>query len=381
MSGTGDVVMVGPFPPPFHGVAAINAIVREKLVAARIEPLVFDVAAPSLRRFFWSRLGRLPRVLRALSRLVFVDGMRDRALYMSVAGGLGQFYDLTFSLMARIRHLRLVLHHHSYAYLDRPSWLTSLLLAAAGRDALHVVLSPGMGASLHSGYPRAESILVISNAALILGANPVFVTPKSRLACLGFLGNIATEKGVHDFLDVCAAVQKEGLTVSAKMAGPFQDKNVEQAVRQRLLGLPNVEYIGPQFGADKERFYANIDLLLFPTRYLNEAEPLTIHEAMSAGVPVIAYGRGAIPEMLTPACGLAVPVASDFVGAAMARIESWLAMPDDFREASRAASIRFAELREGSVRSLAMLMEHLLQGEPSANRASSKNGPSSKGLD
>ena len=38
----------------------------------------------------------------------------------------------------------------------------------------------------------------------------------------------------------------------------------------------------------------NIDLLIFPTRYTNETEGIINHEAMSRGVPVIAYGRGAI---------------------------------------------------------------------------------------
>jgi glycosyltransferase involved in cell wall biosynthesis len=59
------------------------------------------------------------------------------------------------------------------------------------------------------------------------------------------------------------------------------------------------------YGADKERFYRQLDVFLFPTNYANEAEPLVIYEAMLQGVHVIACDRGAIAEMLSNGAGLA----------------------------------------------------------------------------
>jgi glycosyltransferase involved in cell wall biosynthesis len=46
---------------------------------------------------------------------------------------------------------------------------------------------------------------------------------------------------------------------------------------------------------------------LFPTKYVNEADPLVIHEALRNGVYVIACERGAIAETLGHGAGLAVP--------------------------------------------------------------------------
>jgi len=339
------LVMVGAFPPPTVGLAVVNASVLELLRREGEYPCVINIAAYSLNRFFVVRLGRLLRVIPGIARLLIMPGLRGAALYLSVSGGWGQVYELLFLIVARLRGMRVFLHHHSFAYLDRPNQVTRFLLRLAGRQATHITLSPGMAKRLLATYSDVEKIASVSNATFLLGESTKLVSGRSHLRVLGFLGNIAEEKGIYEFLDVCAALQAQRIPVNAKLAGPFQDTEVENTVRQQLVSLPSVEYLGPVYGADKEAFLTSIDLLLFPTRYINEAEPLTIHEAMAVGLPVIAYGRGAIPEIVSEACGRVVPVDGDFVDAAVKQIEAWLAAPQAFQAASMAAAERFEVLR------------------------------------
>jgi len=253
--------MVGAFPPPVHGMAAVNAAVRDALQQAGVTPMVIDVAAPSLDRSLAARLGRLPRVLRGLGRLAGKRGLGHATLYMSVSGGLGQVYELAFLLLARLRGMRVFLHHHCFAYLDRPSLLTRALLRAAGDDAVHIVLSAGMAERLQLGY-GAIRVVPVSNAVYFVAADTPTVAQR-RLATIGFLGNITAEKGIFEFLDLMTAAGNSGLPLHARMAGPFQDIATEQAVRERLGSLPQVEYVGPQYGAAKDAFYASIDALIF----------------------------------------------------------------------------------------------------------------------
>lgn len=372
-----DIIMVGTFPPPLHGMAAVNAAIRDRFATAGADVMVLDVAAPSFHRGLWSRLGRLPRVVRGLLKLALARGLRDRVLYMSLSGGLGQAYELLFALLARARGMRIFLHHHSFAYLDRPSRVTSMLISAAGANASHIMLSDGMAERLQAAYSHVGPVLAISNAVLLLSDHiGELPPPKARLGVLGFLSNIAAEKGVHEFLDVCAAVQGLGLPINATLAGPFQDAGIEKSVRARLAELPCVTYVGPVYGADKGSFYAGIDVLLFPTRYANEAEPLTVHEAMRDGVPVIAFGRGAIPEILTPACGRVIPVDDDFTSNAVAQIKAWLSDPQSLRAASVAASARFDELRAENVRHWQDLKARILGGNHTAIPAAHVPSPS-----
>lgn len=332
--------MIGAFPPPVHGMAAVNAAVRDALLRAGVKPMVIDLAAPSLDRSLVARLGRLPRVLRGLGRLAGKRGLRNGTLYMSVSGGLGQAYELAFLALARLRGMRVLLHHHSFAYLDKPSVLTRALVCAAGDDAVHIALSPGMAQRIARGF-RAAEVTPVSNAVFFVVSDAV-ARERGPLTTVGFLGNLSTEKGCFDFLDLMAAAGDGRLPVRARLAGPFQDHATEQAVRERLHALPDVEYVGPQYGAAKDAFYAGIDVLVFPTRYINEAEPVTVHEAMSRGVPVIAYGRGCIPEIVGADCGLVIDPADPFVPAALAQLERWLADPAAFQAASQAAAARFA---------------------------------------
>ena len=61
--------MVGPFPPPVHGMSTTNATVRAHLLALGANVAVLDTAAPSLDRSVCQRLARLPRVTGGLRRL------------------------------------------------------------------------------------------------------------------------------------------------------------------------------------------------------------------------------------------------------------------------------------------------------------------------
>jgi len=335
-----QIVMVGAFPPPVHGMAVVNAAVREQLrQAGGVEPLVVDLAASSLDRSLVARLVRLPKVLRGLVSLASARGLRGRTLYMSVSGGLGQLYELAFLSLARLWGMRVFLHHHSFAYLDARSWLTRWLVHFAGEHAVHITQSQKMAERLKTVY-GAICVVPVSNAVFLVSANPT-APVRRRLETLGFLSNIAPEKGVFEFLDLCAAVQEKGLPLRARLAGPFQDGETEKAVRKRLAALPAVEYVGPRYGVEKDAFYAGIDVLSFPTRYENETEGIVNHEAMSRGIPVIAYGRGCIPEIVGPDCGLVVDPAAPFVPEALAQIETWLSDPTAFEAASKAAVQRF----------------------------------------
>ncbi len=362
-----QVTMVGTFPPPVHGMAAVNAAMRERLSAARAQVRVINTAATSLDRGILARLGRLPRVLLGLMWLACSRRMRGTTLYIAVSGGTGQAYDLGFVLLARARGMRVFVHHHSFAYLDQPSRLTSWLTRAAGADALHVAQSPRMAERLRERYPAVRETLAMSNAALLLGDRASSALDTARaLATIGCIGNLSAEKGVFDFLNVCQATQDAGLPIRGCMAGPFQDAGTERAVRARLEVLPHVKYIGPVYGEAKQRFYAGIDVLLFPTRYRNEAEPLVVLEALGAGVPVIAFARGAIPEYVDESCGVVVPVGGDFAAAALAVLRRWHDDVNGLNAACVAARARFGEVRGRAMVALAQLQTRLVGEEAAA---------------
>lgn len=109
-----SIFLVGAFPPPIHGMAAVNAIVKDALFLRGNRPVAINVAARNLERSLSARLGRLPKIVGGLLAFATARGLRGGTLYMSVSGGTGQVYEAIFALLGRMRGMRLFLHHHSF---------------------------------------------------------------------------------------------------------------------------------------------------------------------------------------------------------------------------------------------------------------------------
>jgi glycosyltransferase involved in cell wall biosynthesis len=325
----------------------INAVMLERIQARVAKVTVIDLSAPSLNRDWHARLLRLPKVVRGFWHFLR-SSRRSSPLYISISGGAGQIYEILFVVAARLSRMRCFLHHHSYSYLNQRQLLAKTLIYVAGAKAVHICLSQGMLDRLKRAYKSVHKVAVVSNLAM-LPWDSRRVEPRQSLCTIGFFGNISSEKGIYDFLDVVSALDQRAFGLRSKIAGPFQDKETERRVRERMRHLHSLEYVGPKYGAEKEVFLKELDVLLFPTSYANEAEPITVHEAMMHATPVVAYNRGAISEIITPASGLVVDTADNFVEAALKQIERWSSMPGSFSGASLAALEQSANLRLRSV--------------------------------
>lgn len=361
---TGSVVMVGAFPPPLHGMAAANAAMLGRLKREDSHVFVVDIANRSLSRNILVRASRVGRVTRGLFDFLRVPRDQGRTLYMSVSGGLGQWYECVFASLARLRRKRIFLHHHNYSYVDRQFFVTRLLVKLAGPEATHVVLSPGMGEKLERAYPGVKKTIQLSNGGLLEVEVDGEHADRKKLEAVGFLANITAEKGIFDLFRLARAIEQAGLPVHILLAGPFQDERIEARVRRLLEESSNVEYVGAKYGAEKRAFLERIDVLVFPTRYANEAEPLVIHEALAYGSPVIAFARGAISEVLSAGCGLQVDPEADFTIEALAQIRTWLRHPSAFQRASSAARARANDLRATGAMQVDRLVRELYGWEP-----------------
>ncbi len=353
------LAIVGPLPPPRHGLSAVNEAVRELSTRNGAQVVCYDTAAASLDRSISVRFGRVRRLLSAARGVINLSQTRKVTVYLSLSGGYGLLWEASIARLARRAGVRLIVHHHSFRYLDSPFWPMRQLVRAAGPEALHVVLCDAMGKKLRERYSQVGRTLVLSNVAW-LDAAPSKIASKDELRNVGYLSNLSSDKGMMDVLNLADFAQHRAKNLRFTIAGPFEQPAEEIRFWARARKLTNIDYLGAVYGADKERFFREADAFVFPTRYRHEAEPLVALEALRFGCPIIAFGRGCIGSIIDEKSGAVLQVGSDFQEGAWPLLEKWSRAPESFVAARGAAAARYLSMQEAAQTGKAQFLRELL---------------------
>jgi len=221
-------------------------------------------------------------------------------------------------------------------------------------------------------YPLIKRSLVLSNAVF---ADQLVVAPRekeSKCRIVGHLSVLSIEKGLFDVVDLARWAKQEKLDLEFRVAGPFATDEVKRQFEARSLGLENLRYIGPVYGEAKKKFFDEIDVFVFPTRYRNEAEPLVVIEALSQRCPVISYERGCIGSMLDSSCGVIVPKGADFLSVASAVLIRWQSNNEEFAKLCDGARGMFERMVNASSLARAQLASILVE-KTQTDRCTSNN--------
>lgn len=294
-------------PPPVHGFSVVSQLLLaevERRAGPAFRKTVIDRSTSSFGRKSWLRslIRQIGRACLALLR------PGDRVLYLGLSGGRGQALDLIFVLLSRLLLARIFIHHHSFAYINARKPVSRVLFFIAGRAAKHIVLCRCMQDRLGEQYHiNPDSFFVVSNAAFLpparqhsngsLRANEPPSLTSGSMATIGFISNITKEKGIFVFLELASRLISARRIGRVVIAGPVAP-DVRDSFDRVLADCPWISFLGPVYGTSKDSFFHQIDFLVFPTLYANEAEPLVMLEALQQGVSVIAFSRGCITEVV-----------------------------------------------------------------------------------
>ena len=107
-----------------------------------------------------------------------------------------------------------------------------------------------------------------------------------------FFGRIHPDKGVHDAIEVARKTGKKLI-----IAGIIQDENYFKEQVEPHVDDSKVKYIG-SVGSEKRQEVLGGALALLHLIHFDEPFGLSVVESMACGTPVIAYGRGSMPEII-----------------------------------------------------------------------------------
>jgi glycosyltransferase involved in cell wall biosynthesis len=111
---------------------------------------------------------------------------------------------------------------------------------------------------------------------------------------LAFLGRISPEKRPDRAIEIA---RRSGIALQIAAKVDRVDQGYFETTIQPMLDDPLIEFIGEIGEVEKNTFLGDAIALLFP---IDWPEPfgMVLIEAMATGTPVIAYGRGSVPELI-----------------------------------------------------------------------------------
>jgi glycosyltransferase involved in cell wall biosynthesis len=141
-----------------------------------------------------------------------------------------------------------------------------------------------------------------SNAHVAVIYNPVGFPPMMppwdrRVAGrILFLGRLGQRKGSYDLLNAASKVAIKRPDLRLFLGGDGELNRVRETALE--LGISDkVELLGWVRGEEKERLLASAAVYVLPS--YNEGLPMSVLEAMAAGLPILSTPVGGIPEAVT----------------------------------------------------------------------------------
>jgi len=354
---TGILLAVGPLPPPVNGLSKAFAFVVEGMSQRGWIIDTVDLADRTKGRvgssFSWGRFGA---VLAVLSRVIR-RARRADVVYLTISQSrLGFAKDMVAIRYATRLGRPVVVHMHGgnfggfYRSLTAPE--QHLVKGTLDRLAAIVVLTDSLKRDFSMTNGWAERTVAIANTCDVPPGG-VRRPPSGTLRLL-FLSALILTKGYPEAIAAAAEIarRRPDLRVTIDIAGglvPDRDFPGPEAqredLRQRIGAMPsNASAVvhGEVDGARKQALLAGADVFLLPTRYVNEGQPISIIEALTAGLPVVATDWRGIRETLPPVMHELLVPAPD-AGAIADRLERLVTDPLTYEAMSRAATVH-AEL-------------------------------------
>jgi glycosyltransferase involved in cell wall biosynthesis len=150
-----------------------------------------------------------------------------------------------------------------------------------------------------------------------------------------FLSRMAVGKGASELVRVMARLARAYPEVELECAGDGDDRARAQQLATQLGVADRVSFRGFVNGPAKAQSLLDADLFVLPTR-LNEGFPVSLLEAMGAGLPIIASGQGGVVDLFEQGAQGSMMSARPEVDEIEVCLRGWIADPIRSRMAGEA---------------------------------------------
>lgn len=241
-----------------------------------------------------SRARKALQAVLALARFCLALPGTD-LVHVNMAADASCFRKLIFMRLAALFHKKILLHEHGGDfrgfYYERCSGrIRERVRKGLNRADLCLVLSEEWKEFFSHILPE-EKIFVLHNG--------VPVPPKGKSDYSGhrvlFLGRLCKEKGIGELLEAAVQVKAAIPDFELILGGFWEEGNGRLEEKAERLGefVRCPGWVSPQ---ERERLFAECSVFVLPTWF--EGQPVSLLEAMAAGLCSAASAVGGIPQVL-----------------------------------------------------------------------------------
>lgn len=331
-------------PPPIHGAAMMGKYIQE----SRLINDTFDchyinlTLAKDLADIGKGGGQKLIRFFKLL-KTIFQEARRIRPSLVYVtpnAKGSAFYKEFVIIVLLKMMRQKIVVHYHNKGVATRQDRPVDNFLYQCFFKKLKVIL---LAESLYEDvqkYVDRKNVFICPNG---IPEQSMESKPKrnNRIPHLLFLSNLLESKGVLVLLDACRLLKDKGYSFICEFVGgeteEIDAQRFEKEIQTRRLN-ELVFYKGPKSGKEKQVYFEQADVFVFPT--YSDCFPLVLLEAMETGTACISTDEGGIPDIIDEG-STGYRIEKKALDALAGKIEILLKDRDLCREMGRAGRDKF----------------------------------------
>lgn len=297
------ILIVGPTPPPMGGIASyVENMLKSDLVKE------YDILHLNTARSFTIKKSSLKNLIltsKNFLKLVYLLLFYKPKIVHIHTSSYSAFWEKSiFLIISKLFAKKVIFHVHGGGfknfYQSNGLFIRSLIRFFLNISDIIIVLS-NVWKEFFLQIIEAEKIRAIPNAVdssfyEIDRTKNLVNHPYIQIL---FAGYLSTDKGIYDILDSIPLVIKKHKDVKFLFAGADDKPGELEIIKKKIIDNNIGEYVsflGILSKKEMSSIYKKSDIFILPS-YI-EGMPMTILEAMAAGLPVISTPVGGIPEVV-----------------------------------------------------------------------------------
>lgn len=296
------LIVIGPLPPPLHGVAVSTSLVlanKELHETFDVEHVDTSDHRSPANIDKWE-LGNVVLGLQNAFQLAGrLRGSRG-IVYLPLSQGVAFLRDSLFIHLARFAGWKVAVHLRGSEFQELYQRSRAPLRLLIRLTLRRITSAAVMGLSLRSAFGdlvKPERIAVVANGTPDPGLNGANRDPETVL----FLSSLRRRKGVVEAVEAALHVHRERPTARFFFVGSWENEELERHLRARAASAGDaIRFLQPVEGDEKRRLLATASILLFPP-VRPEGHPRVVLEGLAAGLPVVTTNQGSIAETVVHA--------------------------------------------------------------------------------